>query len=185
MTRCGYVAVLGAPNAGKSTLINALVGTKVSIVSPKVQTTRFRVLGIAMHGEAQIVLVDTPGIFLPKKRLERSMVAAAWGGAKDADYVCLVVDAHSSWLDDTTRIVDQLKEDGRKAMLILNKIDLVPREKLLEQIQRYNETQVFSDVFLISALKGDGLDVLRTELVSLAYSGAVGSAHVDVAIQNG
>ena len=167
MTRCGYVAVLGAPNAGKSTLINALVGTKVSIVSPKVQTTRFRVLGIAMHGDAQIVLVDTPGIFQAKKRLERSMVAAAWGGAKDADYLCLVVDAHSSWLDDTTRIIDQLKSEGRKAMLVLNKIDLVPREKLLEQIQRYNETQVFSEVFLISALKGDGIAKVLEHFASL------------------
>ena len=167
MTRCGYVAVLGAPNAGKSTLINALVGTKVSIVSPKVQTTRFRVLGIAMHGDAQIILVDTPGIFAPKKRLERSMVAAAWGGAKDADYLCLVVDAHSTWLEDTNRIIGQLRDTHRKAILILNKIDLVLKEKLLAQIQYFNETGVFEQIFMLSALKGDGVAQVMEYLAGL------------------
>lgn len=167
MTRCGYVAVLGAPNAGKSTLINALVGTKVSIVSPKVQTTRFRVLGIVMHDDAQIILVDTPGIFTPKKRLERSMVAAAWGGAKDADFVCLVVDAHSTWMEDTTTIIEQLRQSQRKAILILNKVDLVLKEKLLGQIKSYNETGVFSEIFLVSALKGDGVPAVQSYLASL------------------
>ena len=167
MTRCGYVAVLGAPNAGKSTLINALVGTKVSIVSPKVQTTRFRVLGIVMHDDAQIILVDTPGIFTPRKRLEKSMVAAAWGGAKDADFVCLVVDAHSTWLEDTTTIVEQLKQSNRKAILILNKVDIVMKENLLKQAQRFNETGVFERIFMVSALKGNGVEDVLTYLASL------------------
>jgi len=167
MTRCGYVAVLGAPNAGKSTLINALVGTKVSIVSPKVQTTRFRILGIVMKDDAQIILVDTPGIFTPKKRIERSMVSAAWGGAQDADFVCLVVDAHSTWLDDTNTIIERLKENNRRAILILNKVDLVPKEKLLAQVQRFNDTGVFDNVFMISALKGSGIETVLNHLASL------------------
>ena len=167
MTRCGYVAVLGAPNAGKPTLINALVGTKVSIVSPKVQTTRFRILGIVMKDDAQIILVDTPGIFTPKKRIERSMVSAAWGGAQDADFVCLVVDAHSTWLDDTNTIIERLKENNRRAILILNKVDLVPKEKLLAQVQRFNDTGVFDNVFMISALKGSGIETVLNHLASL------------------
>ena len=171
MTRCGYVAVLGAPNAGKSTLINALVGTKVSIVSPKVQTTRFRILGIAMKDDAQIVLVDTPGIFAPKKRLERSMVAAAWGGAKDADFICLVVDAHSTRDEDGWAIVDKLKDTHRRAILILNKVDLLPKEALLAQIQRYGDAGIFDEIFMVSALKGDGIDKVLDHLASLMPEG--------------
>ena len=167
MTRCGYVAVLGAPNAGKSTLINALVGTKVSIVSPKVQTTRFRILGIVMKDDAQIILVDTPGIFTPKKRLERSMVSAAWGGAQDADFLCLVVDAHSTYEQDTLGIIEKLKDSGRKAVLVLNKVDLVLKEKLLAQIQRYDETGLFTDIFLVSALKGNGIDQVLDHFAAL------------------
>jgi GTP-binding protein Era len=167
MTRCGYVAVLGAPNAGKSTLINALVGTKVSIVSPKVQTTRFRILGIAMQDDAQIILVDTPGIFTPKKRLEKSMVAAAWGGAHDADFICLVIDAHSTWKEDSDAIIEKLKATERKAILILNKVDLVPREELLAKIKLYDETGIFTEIFLISALKGDGVIAVLDYLASL------------------
>lgn len=155
--RCGYVAVVGAPNAGKSTLVNGLVGTKVSIVSPKVQTTRFRVLGIVMKGAAQVILVDTPGIFQPKRRLDRAMVAAAWGGAADADVVCLLVDAERGIDDDTRSIIDKLKEARRKAILVLNKVDLVRKDKLLTLAESLNAEGIFTDIFMVSALTGDGL----------------------------
>lgn len=156
-TRCGYVAIVGAPNAGKSTLVNALVGTKVSIVSPKVQTTRFRVLGILMAGEAQVILVDTPGIFAPKRRLERAMVAAAWDGAADADLVCLLVDAHHGWDEDSQAICARLKAAGRQAVLVLNKVDLVRKERLLALADTINAEGIFTDVFMVSALSGDGV----------------------------
>jgi GTP-binding protein Era len=169
--RCGYVAIVGAPNAGKSTLVNALVGTKVSIVSPKVQTTRFRVLGILMSGPAQLVLVDTPGIFQPKRRLDRAMVAAAWNGASDADLVCLLVDAHRGYDDDTRAIVDKLKESKRQALLILNKVDLVKKEKLLALTSQMHAEGVFSDVFMISALKGDGIASLPAFLAERVPQG--------------
>ena len=166
-THCGFVAVLGAPNAGKSTLVNALVGQKVSIVSQKVQTTRIPVRGIAMHGNAQIVFVDTPGIFAPKRRLDRAMVKAAWGGAADADAILVMVDApdlsaHASCLAgvDTDRIVDGLKQAGKKAALVLNKIDSVKRDQLLPLAERLNQTGVFDETFMISATKGDGLEAL-------------------------
>lgn len=158
--RCGYVAIVGAPNAGKSTLVNALVGTKVSIVSPKVQTTRFRVLGILMADAAQIILVDTPGIFQPRRRLDRAMVAAAWNGAGDADLICLLVDAHRGYDDDTRAIVEKLRETKRQALLILNKVDAVKKEKLLELAADLHAEGLFSEVFMISALKGDGLEPL-------------------------
>lgn len=158
--RCGYVAIVGAPNAGKSTLVNGLVGTKVSIVSPKVQTTRFRVLGIVMSGPAQVILVDTPGIFQPRRRLDRAMVAAAWGGTTDADVICLVVDSHRGEDDDTRAIIEKLKESGRKAVLILNKVDMVVKEKLLALTQKLHDHGIFSDVFMVSALKGSGLEDL-------------------------
>src|SRR4051812_14247694 len=167
MTRCGFVAVLGAPNAGKSTLVNALVGQKVTIVSQKVQTTRIPVRGIAMRGDAQIVFVDTPGIFVPKRRLDRAMVKAAWGGAADADAILVLVDApelslHPTGLaaGDTERIVEGLKQAGKKAALILNKIDAIKREQLLPLSERLNGTGVFDATFMISATKGDGLDTL-------------------------
>jgi GTP-binding protein Era len=159
--RCGYVAIVGAPNAGKSTLVNALVGTKVSIVSPKVQTTRFRVLGILMAGPAQIILVDTPGIFQPRRRLDRAMVAAAWNGAADAELVCLLIDAHRGYDDDSRAIVEKLKESKRQAVLILNKVDAVKKEKLLALAAELHAEGLFTDVFMISALKGDGLEPLR------------------------
>ncbi len=160
-TRCGYVAILGAPNAGKSTLLNRLVGTKVSIVSPKVQTTRSRVLGIALDGPAQIIFVDTPGIFAPKRRLERAMVHAAWSGAADADLVVLVVDAARKTIgEDARAIVDGLKKAGRKAILALNKIDMVKREKLLALAAELDASGIFTDVFMISAETGDGVDDL-------------------------
>ena len=164
-TRCGFVALLGAPNAGKSTLLNYLVGAKVSIVSPKVQTTRTRVLGIAMRERAQIVFVDTPGIFQPKRRLDRAMVAAAWAGAADADIVVLLVDAQKGVTHDVRRIVDGLEKAGRKAILALNKIDLVRRDKLLELASILNESGVFTDIYMISAATGDGVEDLAKTLV--------------------
>ena len=160
--RCGYVAIVGAPNAGKSTLVNALVGAKVSIVSPKVQTTRFRVLGIVMSGPAQVILVDTPGIFAPKRRLDRAMVAAAWSGAADADLICLLVDAQKGYDPDSRAIVDRLRATKRQAVLILTKVDLVAKEKLLTLTSEMHAEGLFSEVFMVSALKGSGLKELAT-----------------------
>jgi GTP-binding protein Era len=171
MTRCGYVAVLGAPNAGKSTLVNRLVGAKVSIVTPKVQTTRARVLGIAVEGETQLVYVDTPGIFEPKRRLDRAMVAAAWAGAEDADVVLLLVDAARGLDPDARRIVDALKARGRKAALALNKIDLVRPEKLLPLAEALAREGVFEPVFMISAATGSGVDALERHLVAAMPEG--------------
>jgi len=166
-TRCGFVAVLGAPNAGKSTLVNALVGQKVSIVTQKVQTTRIPVRGIAMRGSTQIVFVDTPGIFAPKRRLDRAMVKAAWGGAADADVVLVLADApelaaRASGLaaGDTARIVDGLKAAGKRAALVLNKIDGMKRETLLPLADSLNKSGIFDRTFMISATKGDGLTEL-------------------------
>jgi GTP-binding protein Era len=160
-TRCGFVAILGAPNAGKSTLVNRAVGQKVSIVSPKVQTTRSRVLGILTEGATQIVLVDTPGIFAPRRRLDRAMVAAAWGGAADADAIVLIVDAAQKAVDEETLgIIAGLKKQKRQAILVLNKIDIVKREKLLTMASNLNAEGVFTDIFMISAETGDGLDDL-------------------------
>lgn len=156
-TRAGFIAVLGAPNAGKSTLVNTIIGTKVSIVSPKVQTTRSIVRGIAMEGQAQLIFVDTPGIFRPNRRMERAMVSAAWTGAADADMVMLVVDARRGFSDDVKAIVNGLMESKRKAVLVLNKIDAVERGTLLGLSAALFETGAFSDVFMISALKGDGV----------------------------
>lgn len=158
VTRCGFVALLGAPNAGKSTLLNRLVGSKISIVTPKVQTTRSRVLGILMEGRTQIIFVDTPGLFKPKKRLERAMVAAAWGGAQDADMSVLVVDvSRKDPVDDNADIIEALKGQGRPVVLALNKIDLMDHEKLLKLSETFWATGVFSDVFMISAHKGHGV----------------------------
>lgn len=156
--RAGFVAFVGAPNAGKSTAINYMVGTKVSIVSPKVQTTRTRVLGIMMKDDTQIIFVDTPGIFQPKRRLDRAMVAAAWGGAADADHIVVLVDAKRGICVETQTIINTLKEQNRKAILIINKIDLVDKAVLLELTQKLNKEEIFSDTFMVSALKGDGLD---------------------------
>jgi GTPase len=163
-TRCGFVAVLGAPNAGKSTLVNALVGQKVSIVTQKVQTTRAALRGIAIQGNAQIVFVDTPGIFAPKRRLDRAMVKAAWGGAADADVILVLVDAaevsaHPGGLaaGDTERIVEGLKKAGKRAVLVLNKVDALKRDALLPLADAFNKTGIFDRVFMVSALKGDGL----------------------------
>jgi GTP-binding protein Era len=163
-TSCGFVAVLGAPNAGKSTLVNALVGQKISIVTHKVQTTRIPIRGIAMRGAAQIVFIDTPGIFAPKRRLDRAMVAAAWRSA-DAEAVLIIVDAaelsaHPSGLAaaDTERILEGLKQAQRRAALVLNKIDSLKREALLPLAQKLNASGIFDRVFMVSAKDGDGLD---------------------------
>ncbi|MGK9165334.1 GTPase Era [Inquilinus limosus] len=162
VTRCGFVALIGAPNAGKSTLLNTLVGTKVAIVSPKVQTTRSRVLGILTEGRTQIVFVDTPGIFRPRRRLDRAMVAAAWGGAAEADLVVLLVDAALKTVrEDTRDIIEKLGEAGRQAILVLNKVDAVQPAKLLALAADLNASGVFTDTFMISALTGDGVDDLR------------------------
>jgi len=159
--RCGFVALLGAPNAGKSTLLNCLVGTKVAIVTPKVQTTRSRLRAIAVKDRSQIIFVDTPGIFAPKRRLERAMVAAAWSGADDADLLVLVVDCGATRRDgDTARIIEGLKKQRRRAILVLNKIDTIKRARLLEMATRFEAEEIFDRIFMISALKGDGTDDL-------------------------
>lgn len=160
-TRCGFVAIIGAPNAGKSTLLNQLVGSKVAIVTHKVQTTRARIRGIAMEGNTQIVFVDTPGIFKPKRRLDKAMVEAAWGGAGDADVVLLLVDAEYERAEDLERIIEGLKTQNRKAVLVLNKVDTANRGKLLKLAARLNETNLFERTFMISALTGSGVDDLR------------------------
>jgi len=171
MTRCGYVALIGAPNAGKSTLLNRLVGQKLSIVSPKVQTTRSRLLGIATEGDAQLIFVDTPGIFEPRRRLERAMVAAAWAGASDADVTLLLVDVTHGVDRDTEAIVERLKSAAKPAILALNKIDLVRREKLLALADRLSKAGNFSDIFMISGLTGDGVDDLHRHLAEIVPEG--------------
>jgi GTP-binding protein Era len=170
-TRCGYVALVGAPNAGKSTLMNRLMGTKVSIVTHKAQTTRARIIGVMVRGNAQLVFVDTPGIFAPRRRLERAMVAAAWSGAADADVIVLLVDASERTPDHALHVVDGLKKAGRQAVLALNKIDLVRRESLLGLADQLNATGVFTDIFMISALTGDGVEDLVPSLAAMLPEG--------------
>jgi len=170
--RCAFIAILGAPNVGKSTLLNILVGAKISIVSPKVQTTRMRVFGVALRRPAQLVFIDTPGIFAPRRRLDRAMVRAAWRGAEDADLVLLLADAsHRGIDDDTRRIIDGLKAASRQAILALNKIDLVKHEKLLAPAQKYHAEGIFTDVFMISATTGDGVEDLAAALAARAPAG--------------
>ncbi len=156
-TRCGFIAIVGAPNVGKSTLLNRMVGTKVSIVSPKVQTTRARVLGILVEGSAQLIFIDTPGIFAPRRRLDRAMVAAAWGGAADADQVMVLVDAAKGVDGDTRSIIDRLKKSDRRALLVLNKVDLVQKPVLLELAAALNAEDIFTDIFMLCATTGDGV----------------------------
>ncbi len=163
-TRCGFVALIGAPNAGKSTLSNQLVGGKVSIVSHKVQTTRTRIRAIAMHEASQIILVDTPGIFEPKRKLDEAMVEAAWSGAGDADAVALIVDARRGIDEDVTRIVDGLGKYKAPALLVLNKIDTVERPALLALAAELNERHSFDQTFMVSALNGDGVADLLNDL---------------------
>lgn len=170
--RCGFVSIIGAPNAGKSTLINQLVGTKVSIVSPKVQTTRTRVMGIVNKGDAQVVFVDTPGIFAPRKRLDRAMVSAAWQGAADAEVVLLIVEvARGKVNDDSRAIIEKLKEQKRKAILVLNKIDLIDKEKLLAISSELYGTGIFTDIYMICALNGDGVDRLMKDIADRMPAG--------------
>jgi GTP-binding protein Era len=166
-TKAGFVALIGVPNAGKSTLLNSLVGTKVSIVSRKVQTTRALVRGIAIEDQSQIVLVDTPGIFAPKRRLDRAMVHSAWSGAADADAVCLLIDARKGVDEEVEAILARLPELRRPKILILNKIDLIAREKLLALAAALNERVPFAHTFMISALNGDGVDALKKTLAGM------------------
>jgi GTPase len=170
-TRCGFVALIGAPNVGKSTLVNALVGSKVTIVSRKVQTTRALIRGIVIEDNAQIILVDTPGIFLPKRRLDRAMVSTAWSGAHDADLVCVLLDAKSGIDDEADAILKKVETVDHEKILVLNKIDLVPREKLLALAKTANERLRIAQTFMISALSGDGVDDLRHALADMVPAG--------------
>ena len=167
VTKAGFVALIGAPNAGKSTLMNAMVGQKVSIVTPKVQTTRSRVRGIAMHENVQIIFVDTPGIFKPKRRLDRAMVQAAWQGAEDGDVLLLLHDCARRVIDDdTANILANLAKSGRKASLVLNKIDLAPQQRLLERAAELSEQYDFERVFMVSAESGNGVADLKAWLAA-------------------
>jgi GTPase len=174
-TRCGFVAIVGAPNAGKSTLLNALVGEKVSIVTRKAQTTRSTVRGVLMRGEAQIVLVDTPGLFAPKRRLDRAMVAAASSAAADADAIVALIDARkeadASLTEETEAILAALRDMRKPRFAALNKIDLVERPKLLEVAARLNAALRFDETFMVSALTGDGLDRLADRLAAIIPAG--------------
>ncbi len=162
--RAGLVAVVGAPNAGKSTLVNALVGQKVAIVTPKAQTTRARLMGIAIEGEAQILLVDTPGLFEPKRRLDRAMVAAVWEGAKDADLIALVIDAARGINRGIEDIAMRLKDRREAKLLVLNKVDIAKKDELLALAAAMNERIGFTDTFMVSATTGDGIADLKTAL---------------------
>jgi GTP-binding protein Era len=170
-TRCGFVALIGAPNVGKSTLVNALVGSKVTIVSRKVQTTRALIRGIVIENNAQIILVDTPGIFLPKRRLDRAMVSTAWSGAHDADLVCVLLDAREGIDEEAEAILTKVETVHHEKILVLNKIDLVPREKLLALAKAANDRLSFARTFMVSALSGDGVDDLRHTLAEMVPPG--------------
>ena len=171
MTRCGFVAIVGAPNAGKSTLLNRMAGAKLSIVSPKAQTTRFRVLGILMHGAAQILLVDTPGIFAPRRKLDRAMVAAAWTGAEDADLALLLVDARAGITDQVQAITKRLATTRRRCWLVLNKVDLCTRESLLPLTRSLNDLVPFEATYMLSAANGDGVSDLFDALAAAVPEG--------------
>ncbi|HTZ71389.1 MAG TPA: GTPase Era [Acetobacteraceae bacterium] len=171
MTQCGFVAIVGAPNAGKSTLLNRMAGAKLSIVSPKAQTTRFRVLGIVVRGATQILLVDTPGIFQPRRKLDRAMVAAAWTGAQDADLALLLVDAKAGLTAEVQAIATKLARGGRRAWLVLNKVDSVAPSALLPLTQALSELVAVEHVFMISALTGDGVEDVLTALAAALPEG--------------
>ena len=170
-TRCGFIALIGAPNAGKSTLINALVGSKVAIVTPKVQTTRTLLRGIAMEGQAQLVFLDTPGIFAPRRRLDRAMVTTAWSGAHDADIVAVLIDVKAGLNDDAEALLKKLQEVRQPKVLILNKVDLVEKARLLALAQTANDTAKFEATFMISATKGDGVADVRQWLAAHVPAG--------------
>jgi GTPase len=160
-TRCGFVALIGAPNAGKSTLLNALVGAKISIVTPKVQTTRALIRGIAIEGTAQLIFVDTPGIFAPRRRLDRAMVGSAWGSTQDAEIVALLIDSHKGIQDDEEAILRGLADIRAPKVLVLNKVDLVDKPKLLALAQSLNERSSFAATFMVAARSGDGVADLK------------------------
>ncbi|MFK4506966.1 GTPase Era [Bradyrhizobium daqingense] len=170
-TRCGFVALIGAPNVGKSTLVNALVGAKVTIVSRKVQTTRALIRGIVIENNAQIILVDTPGIFLPNRRLDRAMVSTAWSGAHDADLVCVLLDAKTGIDEEAEAILAKAASVNHDKILVINKVDLVQREKLLALAQAANERMKFVRTFMIAAISGDGVDDIRTTLSEMVPPG--------------
>lgn len=169
--RCGFVAIVGAPNAGKSTLMNRMTGAKLSIVSPKAQTTRFRVLGILMRGESQVLLVDTPGIFQPRRKLDRAMVAAAWTGAADADVALLLVDARSGATEPVRDIARKIGGSGRRCWLVLNKVDLVQPQALLPLTAALSALATFEHTFMVSAVTGDGVAALSDALAAAVPEG--------------
>ncbi|MEM1049488.1 MAG: GTPase Era [Pseudomonadota bacterium] len=169
--RCGFVALIGAPNAGKSTLVNRAVGAKVSIVTHKVQTTRAIIRGVALVGSSQIVFVDTPGIFAPKRRLDRAMVDTAWSGARDADVICVLLDSKKGLEADTQTVLEKVADLPQKKVLLLNKIDTIPAERLLELTQAAHEQVAFDETFMISALNGDGVDDLMAHLADAVPKG--------------
>jgi GTP-binding protein Era len=170
-TRCGFIALIGAPNAGKSTLLNALVGAKVTIVSRKVQTTRALIRGIAVAGQAQLIFVDTPGIFLPRRRLDRAMVTTAWDGAHDADLVGVLIDARKGLNEEAEAILSRLAEVRQSKLLILNKVDVVAKETLLALAKAANDKAAFEATFMVSALKGDGVADLKAWLAARVPAG--------------
>lgn len=169
--KCGHVAVIGAPNAGKSTLVNALVGQKVAIVSPKAQTTRVRLMGVALEGDAQIILVDTPGIFAPNRRLDRAMVAAAWEGATEADLILLVVDGRAGAGPKVEKVLENLKHRPERKWLLLNKVDIAAKDKLLTLTQKLADACVFEEIYYISADKGEGMAELKTAIAAAMPEG--------------
>jgi len=160
-TRCGFAAIIGAPNAGKSTLLNALAGSKVAIVTHKVQTTRAAIRAIVIEGDSQIIFIDTPGIFKPKRSLDEAMVDAAWGGAEDADRIALIIDAKRGLNPDVERIIDGLEKAKKKAILILNKVDIMPRDSLLALTSKLNQRFEFEETFMVSALTGSGVEDVK------------------------
>jgi GTPase len=170
-TRCGFIALIGAPNVGKSTLVNALVGSKVSIVTPKVQTTRALLRGIAIVGSAQLVLIDTPGIFVPRRRLDRAMVTTAWAGAHDADLVAVIIDAKRGLDEEAEAILDKLAEARQPKILILNKVDVVEKPRLLTLAQEANATVKFDATFMIAALTGYGVEDVKSWLAAHVQPG--------------
>jgi GTP-binding protein Era len=170
-TRCGFVAIAGAPNAGKSTLLNRLAGAKLSIVTPKAQTTRFRVLGILMRGESQVLVVDTPGIFMPKRRLDRAMVKAAWTGVQDADLTLLMVDSKAGLTPMVREIAARISAENRRAWLVFNKVDLLAREKLLPLIAALTEIARFEETYMIAAKSGDGVEELYDAMAQAVPEG--------------
>ena len=168
---CGFVAVVGAPNAGKSTIVNALVGQKVAIVSPKAQTTRTRLMGVAMEGETQIVLIDTPGIFAPTRRLDRAMVAAAWSSLEEAEAILVMVDAAAKLTGRVERVLEGIANRPEKKYLILNKVDLTKKDKLLTIATELNGRAPFDETFFVSASSGDGVPELKAHLAKLMPEG--------------